>query len=164
MDLIETEYGREGSVLFKLTGTEIDLLISDEEVTDLYIEKCIESLNNLSDALIAEICTAAKKYCLTMKKLCEDSEGDFEDVFSIPVTVDTPDKEMLQYFQITDIVIEEPENENIVGFQLSGNCDWDTEHGIEIIILDDNLLYLGAFEDNSPWYDYDKNDKWNFVN
>ena len=43
MDLIETEYGREGSVLFKLTGTEIDLLISDEEVTDLYIEKCIES-------------------------------------------------------------------------------------------------------------------------
>ena len=116
MDLIETEYGREGSVLFKLTGTEIDLLISDEEVTDLYIEKCIESLNNLSDAFIAEIC------------------------------------------------IEEPENENIVGFQLSGNCDWDAEHGIEIIILDDNLLYLGAFEDNSPWYDYDKNDKWNFVN
>lgn len=69
---------------------------------------------------------------------------------------------MLKFFYITGMEIEAPEDEEHIGFQLGGNCDWEQEHGIEIIIWDDNILYLGAFEDNSPWFSY-KPDEWNFA-
>ena len=74
MQLKKTEYGREGIVPCKcrLTGEEIDVC-TDEDVTDDYAEKCIESLNNLSDDIIEEICIAAKKYCMKMKELYEEA-------------------------------------------------------------------------------------------
>lgn len=162
MILKETEYGREGTAFCKLSDKEIDLLVPDEEVTDKYIEKCISALNNLSDQTIETICKAAKRYCLKMKALCAEAGEEFDDVVSMPVSENTPDKDMLKYFDISGITIEAPENEDHIGFQLGGSCDWEQEHGIEIIILDDKVLYLGAFEDNSPWYSY-KPDEWNFA-
>ena len=60
------------------------------------------------------------------------------------------------------MTIEATEDEDHIGFQLGWSCDWEQEHGIEIIILDDKVLYLGAFEDNSPWYSYET-DEWNFA-
>ena len=113
--------------------------------------------------MLETICKAAKRYCLKMKELCADAEDEFSNVLALPVSEDTPDKDMLKYFHITGITIEAPEDETIAGYQLGGNCDWEQEHGLEIIILRDKVLYLGAFEDNSPWDTYEP-DEWNFVN
>ena len=46
------------------------------------------------------------------------------------------------------------------GFQLSGNCGWEEEHGIEIDILDGKLVYLGEYVGESPWRDHSK-ESWN---
>ena len=134
----------------------------DEEVTDEYIEKCISALNNLSGQTIETICKAAKRYCLKMKALCAETDETFDNVVSLPVSENTPDKDMLKFFSITGMAIEAPKDEEHIGFQLGGSCEWEQEHGIEIIILDDKVLFLGAFEDNSPWFSY-KPDEWNFA-
>ena len=162
MTLEETEHGRKGSVFCKFANEEIDVAVYDEGVSEDYIEKCIMSLNNLSDKTTEEICNAAKKYCLKVKELYE--EYDLSLIPIIPITADTKAEEICKYFKITGIVIEKPEDEKIVGYSIGGNCDWETEHGIEIIIRDEKVVYLGADEANSPWNDYDIYDEWNFIN
>ena len=55
-------------------------------------------------------------------------------------------------------------DENITELNLSGSCKWEREHGIQICILGDKLVYLGAFEGKSPWNDFRPDDEWNFAN
>lgn len=162
MELEHTEYGREGSFFCKPANAEIDLLVPDDEVSEEYIERCIASVNGMTDRLMSEICSAAKRYCLKMKALCSEAGEDFADVAAFPVDENTPPEDMPKYFSITGMVIEEPEDDSIIGYQLSCNCDWEHEHGMEIDILGDKLVYLGMYEDNSPWFDYEESE-WNFA-
>ena len=45
---------------------------------------------------------------------------------------------------------------------MSGNCDWEEEHGIEIDILDGKLVYLSEYGGESPWEDH-SDEEWNFA-
>ena len=56
--------------------------------------------------------------------------------------------------------VDVPEDPSRIGYQLSGNCDWEEEHGIEIVILDGKLIYLGEFSGVSPW-SYPIEESWN---
>lgn len=162
MKLKKTDLGREGTVSCKLFGSEIRLHIPDDEVTEAYAEKCIEAMNNLPDETIDAICRAAKAYCLKYKELLADD--DFMEFMTIPITPETPAKEIMKCFAPTVLIIEKPEDDTRTGYQLECRCDWEIEHGMEIDILDDKVVFLSSFEGRSPWYEYDDNDEWNFVN
>ena len=37
-----------------------------------------------------------------------------------------------------------------IDFHIEGSCKWDIEHGLEVTISDDRILYVGEFEDYGP--------------
>lgn len=160
MNLKKTQYGREGRIFCKLCDSEIKLYIPDDEVTEEYAQKCVEALNNMSEETIDVICRAAKAYCL---KFMEIAESDFEEEMTVQITSETPAKELLKCFTPTTLIVEEPENDSKIGYQLECNCDWEIEHGMEIDILEERVVYLGTFDGYSPWLEYDESE-WNFVN
>ena len=45
---------------------------------------------------------------------------------------------------------------------MSGNCDREEKHGIEIDILDGKLVYLSEYGGESPWEDH-SDEEWNFA-
>ena len=51
---------------------------------------------------------------------------------------------MLKCFEAGTLVIDVPQDPSEIGYSLSGNCDWEEEHGKEIAVLDDRLVYLGG--------------------
>lgn len=160
-DLEEGEYGLEGSFDWELFGEVIEVQI-DEEVDTKYAEKCAESLQNLPEETIQAIWEAAKRYCLFFMELCGDDWDDFNEM-SIEVTEDMPAEEIKTEIYPSVLIINEPEG-NGIGFHIECGCTWEIEHGLEITILDGKLVYLGPFEDNRPWNNYPKDNKWNFVN
>jgi len=164
MEWTQTEYGRESKCFCKLADAEIDIELSDGETPAEYGEKCADALRNMPDALIQDILEAAKRYCLYFIELCKESAGENYDPAEFPpVTADTPAEEMRQYFEIDGVYVEDPEDSSQIGYRLSGGCDWEIEHGFEADILDGKLVYLGMFEMNSPWNDFEPDDEWNFA-
>lgn len=141
----------EGKVYCKLWDKEIDVCLYDEDVTVEYAEKCAEAMNSMPDELVDTICREAKRYCLEfLDAIGGVSENGIH--LTVPVDEKTPPREMLKCFYCS-LVVDTPEDPTRTGYQLSGNCDWEEEHGIEIDILDGKLVYLGEFTGYSPWGD-----------
>ena len=80
---------------------------------------------------------------------------------AVKVNEDTPPLEMLKCFNCA-LVVDAPKDPSRIGYQLSGNCDWEEEHGIEIDILDGKLVYLSEYCGQSPWDDH-SDEEWNYA-
>lgn len=150
-----------GRAYCKLWNKEIDIDIYDDGATIEYAEKCVEAMNAMSDDLIDAICRAAKKYCLDFLDAIGGAEMN-EVNLTIPVDEDTPPIEMLRCIDVGSLAVGVPKDPSRIGYQLSGNCDWEEEHGIEIDILDGRLVNLSEFSGYSPWADY-SNEDWNWA-
>ena len=148
----------EGKVYCKLSDTEIDVDLYDDAPIE-YAEKCAVAMNAMSDELIDAICRAAKKYCIEFLDAVGGAELNDIDL-TLPVDENTPPAEMLKCFEIGSLIVDVPQDPSRIGYQLSGNCDWEEEHGIEIVVLDGRLIYLGEFSGVSPW-DYPIEESWN---
>ncbi len=145
--------------------SEIRFNVKNESVSPEFVKRCEAHLKQMPDSMVQVIMEAAKKYCLFFMDLCKESAGDQYDPSEFPpVTPDTPAMEMEPYFGIHEAIIETPEDESVTAYRLTGGVDWEPEHGLEICIRDNKVLYLGGFDGNSPWRDYDPDDEWNFVN
>ncbi len=59
---------------------------------------------------------------------------------------------------LTDFI---DENTPVVDLEL--NYDWEKEHGMQWIVRDDQVLYVGAYEGEDPWGDYTMKDEWNYA-
>ena len=153
---------REGKVYCKLWDTEIAVELFDEEVTLEYAERCAAAMNAMPDALIDAICRAAKAFCLDFcENISEESRAELK--LSVPVDADTPPRELLKCFQPTGLVVDPPEDPAKIGYQLGCVCDWEEEHGMEIDILEDKLVFLSEFTGESPWGDH-TDDLGNYAN
>ena len=159
-DIKKGRYGIEGKIYSEIFGTEMEVRI-DEECSIEYAQKCAEHFNNLSGEMIETICKGAKAYCLDFMEI---AGGDWDEELTIPVNSETPPLEMLKCFRPQMLVIEEPEDENKIGYQLECNCDWEIKHGMEIDILGNKVVYLSSFNGYSPWLEYDDEDESNYIN
>ncbi|MDE7364089.1 MAG: hypothetical protein K2N27_04265 [Ruminococcus sp.] len=158
-DIKQGAYGIEGKLYSKIFNTEIDVMIDDDADIE-YAQKCVEHFNNMTDKMLDTICRGAKAYCLDFMEL---AGGDWDEELTIPVNFETPATDMLKCFKPTVFIVEKPADESKIGYQLECSCDWEIEHGMEIDILDDKVVYLSSFNGYSPWRKYDDND-WNYIN
>lgn len=156
-DVKSGEFGLEGKVRFDLFNTEIKVIIDDDADLD-YAEKCAEALNELSQKTIDDICKAAKSYCLFFLDECDGAEEDMP----FEVTEATPFREILKCIRPSCLLVHAPEGQGI-GIHLECECGWEIEHGMELTLLDDELVYCGSFEDAHPWDEYVKDEEWNFA-
>lgn len=172
IELLPGDYFREGKYFSKRFERELEVSVAlDDNVSDEYVERCVDTVESFSDEMMDTICEAAKRYCLAFIALCKEDVSDEEfdyDEFELPhVTENTSAREMLQYFGISTLSCDEPENENDLYFRLSGGCDWEIEHGFEAAFCNGRLVYLGSFEDVSPsrldYYVTNKGREWNYA-
>ena len=152
---------REGRVYCELWDREIRVSLFEEEVSLEYAERCVQAMNAMPERLIDDICRAAKAYCIDF---CSniDSQWLQELNLSVPVNRDTPPRELLKCFYPTGIMVEPPEDPSKIGYQLECECQWEEEHGMEIDILDDRLVYLSEYTGDSPWGDHE-DESWNYA-
>jgi len=151
---------REGNVRCKLWDKDIGVTLDSDDVTLDYARKCVEAMNNMPQDLIDDICRAAIIYCNTFR----DDIGDMlEDDMTVPIDENSTNDEIMKCFSPESLIIEAPKDASLAGYQLCCNCDWEIEHGMEIDILDNKLVYLSSYDGNSPWVEQNEDEWWNYA-
>ena len=141
----------EGDVWFGLFNKYIAFAIDD--LADIkYAESCAVFLNSFDENLVQEICEASIKYCNSFL----DAIGEAPIVFKNY-------KDVLPLIYPSCLLIPDPQdgNEPIVHMEL--NCEWEEEHGMEWVIKDNSVLYVGAFNGIDPWAEITKNEIGNYA-
>ena len=169
IELIRNDGWLEGKYFSERFQCELDVSAEiNENISEEYVQRCVDAVEGFSDAMLDEICEAAKRYCLAFIRVEKDAQGDEYQV-SEPyqsVTKDTPARELLHLVSFHSLVIDEIENEDLLYFRLSGGCDWEIEYGIEADFLDNQLFYLGSFEHveaDDDYYSSGKGMQWNYA-
>lgn len=122
-------------------------------VNDAYIIECAEYLNSISfnDSIVNHLCEASISYCND----CLDTIGEelkhFDNL-----------KDVLLLVYPNSLIIPQPRrSEPVIHLEL--DCEWEEEHGMEWIIREDKVLYVGAYNGENPWAEFEAKDGWNYA-
>ena len=111
----------------------LSIYINDDKLKEC-AEKCVESLNNLTDGMIDEICT----------QLWEN----VKDEFTLPKINDV--REILNYCWFEALYVDLINDDDEIAYAVEGEGDWGTEVGF--VIRDNKVIYAGI-----DYLDYIKN-------
>jgi len=150
----KTKYGLEGKVEFNLFHKTIDVLM-DEHIDLEYANLCAKALNNMDEKIIDDLCQYSINYCIDFCNDVGDEEiPEFNSV-----------RDVLSYISPRVLIIDVTKEDDKIVIHLELNCDWEIEHGLEWIINNGEILYVGAFESEDGWNElsYYKELNWNYV-
>ncbi|MCM1540296.1 MAG: hypothetical protein NC121_03455 [Blautia sp.] len=159
------EFGeREGTAFFPYFNREISV-ICRKGVTYEYAEKCLEYLEEVDETLILQICRYAEFYL--KDTLDNTSIGELYYGGGEPFPHDGL-LGMLQYFSFEILYIEEPpasvaDSDSVKALNLYGGCDWQEDEGIQCLVKDGEVIYLGNFGMLSAWWDHSRDYIGNYV-
>lgn len=157
------EFGQvEGTVFFPYLKKDVTV-ICRKGVSPEYTEKCLEYLEEVDDALMLQICKYAELFL--KDKLENTSVGELSDEGAFPY--DAP-LDLLQYVSFETLYVEEPPASMKGAFEtkvlnLTGAVEWWEDEGLQCLVRDGEVVYLGYFEDLSVWGDYSERYIGNYV-
>lgn len=118
--------------------------VLDEDVPDEFIERVVEAADGIPRETLDELRRATVRYCEWMR---ERWPGD-----DFPVPAGVRPADILNHVRAGCLCVQEPEGEGVpVRFEL--NCDWEREHGLEWLLRDGVILYVGPFVMAYEWDD-----------
>lgn len=152
-NIIRGEFTYEGEAYFPLLDTQIDVYF-DYDVPTEYADRCVSRLENLKQSTIDRLCAGAYNYCEDFSLMAG------EEI----VPRGTAPAQILEYVYPLVMIIETPLTDE-VAWHMECGCRWDEEHGLEWTVRGDEVLYVGAFSDESPWLDreYFATADWNYA-
>lgn len=149
-NIIEGEFWLEGEVFFNLFNKDIALSVEDTGIS--FAKKCAEYLNNLPHEVIEHLCEASIRYC---NKFLE-AIGEPKKEFNKP-------SDVLPLIHPGVLIVPDPEISDNPVIHLELNCEWEEEHGMEWVIRDNKVLYVGAFNGDDPLSDFSEKQSWNYA-
>lgn len=115
-----------------------------------YANECVKLAVNLSETLISELCQSSIRYCNTFLEEIGEDVMYFDD-----------EKAILSLINPRALIIEDGASIPVIHMEL--DCEWEEEHGMEWIIRDGKLQYVGAFNGEDPFGDFTEKEEWNFA-
>ena len=148
-DIKQGTYGLEG--VFQFAPFEMDVRVSIDEVGNVeFAERCVALANSLSQKVLDHLCEASIRYCNDFLESVGEPTRDFE----------TP-RDVLQIIRPSVLIIPERPADADPVFHMELNCDWEDEHGMEWIVRDNKVLYVGPFNGHNPMGECSRNKSWN---
>ncbi|MEC7119573.1 MAG: hypothetical protein VXW65_06695 [Pseudomonadota bacterium] len=136
-NLQTSEHGLSGEVFFGLFEKDVTLLVEGHDLS--YAQACAINLNEMSDVLVQDLCEASIRY----RAACLEANGvpavQLETVQDILKSIDP---------RILIVPCIEGLSDPVIHLEL--NCAWEEEHGMEWMIRDRKVLYVGAFSGEDP--------------
>lgn len=141
----------EGEVFLCLFNKYVPFMVEDAANIE-YVKNCANAFNTLSDDAVNRLCSACIKYCNSFLKAIGEPIKEFANV-----------REVLALVYPSVFLVPNPNNNDEPCIHMELNCAWEEEHGMEWVIREGNILYVGAFNGEDPWSDYSEKEYWNYA-
>ncbi len=113
--------------------------VSANDVSDNYVKDCIDFFQNMDDEQKDFLIKESIKYYLEFKEISGHT------CRNIPEDIDG--EEILNYIYPKVMYIgnedEEPEK---MEFIVECDCEWEPEHGLEIVVYDRKVIHVGSYD------------------
>jgi hypothetical protein len=147
----EGSHGPEAEVYFRLFEQYIRLYNWDGAEKE-YAHACAVYLNSVNDEVVDQLCQASIRYC-----------NDFlEAIGEVPRQFNQP-RDVLALIYPSSLSIPNPDGRDEAVVHLELNCEWEEEHGMEWVVRGNKVLYVGAYNGENPWSDFEPKEAWNFA-
>ena len=146
----EGPFAVEGRVYCRPFGRYIGFAV-EATASMAYVRRCAEHLDTLPAATLDALCEASIRYCNEFRSLV----GEAPLAFAAP-------RDVLALVDPNTLLIPDEERPEAV-VHLEMNCEWEPEHGLEWIVRDGRVLYVGGFNGGNPWADWGEKASWNFA-
>ena len=123
-----------------------------EELDVEFVESCVTLFNGLTDDSINHLCRASELYCNDFL----ESVGEPEIIFQNPRSV-------LEIVYPSMLIVPTANSTREPVVQMELNCDWEEEHGMEWVIRENQILYVGAYGGCDPYGDFKAQNDWNYA-
>ena len=161
-DKKDYEYDKEYGFVSTLFHRKIS--VSAINVSKEYVERCIEFFQTLNEEEIRALTEGAIQYCDEMRELYSFEEANID----IPESI--TGKEILEYIYPCTMYIgtdmdtpiggdadmykggEEKGDPEKIEFIVECDCEWEEEHGLEIIVIDNKIVHVGSYEGDLEKY------------
>lgn len=150
-DIKETDLGIEGEVYWKLFDRYIRLHNFDRARPE-YMQTCAEALNSLEDRTIDELCKASLRY-----------RDDFLNAVGADCSVISDPRDVLKIVKPLGLSIPLESRPNVPVVDLEFDCEWEEEHGMQWLVRDGTILFVGAACEGNPWGEYGQYPQWNYA-
>lgn len=134
-----------GSVYFKFIGDYIDLRF-DKDIPMDYVERTAEKLNTVTEEIMNTLFERSIIYCR--------SNLEEYKFLKRKIRLDKLEKpsDIMKYMEIIGLIVNLPQDMSQVAINLEGSCRWEEEDGIQWLIRDDTVVYVGPWADIDIWY------------
>lgn len=141
----------EGDFYFELFDSKVGVHLYNNASVE-YAERCIETLNALDEAVLRSLFESCIRYC-----------NDFLHMTSREVRVFNKPSDILMSIEPNSLIIDQLGNVDEPIIHLELECDWDIEHGIEVIIRKGRVLFVGGFKARDPLSEFSPDDPYNYA-
>lgn len=155
-ELHENDLGiMEGVFYSELLGYDMQVRYA-KDIPVEYIEKNIQYFNHLEPEFVLRICEALKRYYEFYKgeypDLCEECEEVQGDVLK---AFEKDPETILEYVRIGTYKFDECNiaDEDIPVLNLRGDCAWSGDKGVTIAAKNNQLVYVGTWQERNVWDD-----------
>ena len=142
-EIHKNDFGEfEGTVWNELFQTDLTICFPGE-ADQAYAQQCAEYFSNLPQEMVDRLCAYCLRYCDALRNFFD------EDEFEIPTGINGRD--ILSYITPSLLMAETHPNTDGIAFHVECGCAWEVEHGLEITISGERILYVGPYEGISPY-------------
>ena len=146
------EFGLEGKFYFKLFKQWIGLLV-DGQASASYAKSCIDYANNISTESVVRLFSISDNYRSDILTITGQTSPRINSRKSLAKLIQP--KLLMVPAGINN-------SKRVAHFEL--DCDWEREHGMEWIIVENKIKYVGSFASMNPHGKFVKTDVHNYVN
>lgn len=150
-DITQTSNGWEGQVYCGVYDKFIGLLVHEGANVE-FANACAGLLNELPDPVIDHLCRASVRYCTEFLSQVGEPAMKFDSMRSV---LDRIDPRFL--------IVPAPDEAGKPVVHMELNCDWDEEHGLEWLIRDGAVLYVGGYTGCQEYGSFERRDPWNYA-
>lgn len=135
----EGEWPVQGEAFIELFGDYVEFSVEDQ--ADLaYVERCVAYFNGLDAAIVDELCRASIRYCHAFL----DAIGEEAPQFASP-------RDVLRLVLPGELIIPDERIPERPVVHMELDCEWELEHGMEWLIREDEVWYVGGFCGHDSW-------------